>query len=59
MNNVFVGFSRIILLGISIFKGFTAQYLNKSFGVKGLICTSGLDIFSIVSVYTLFILETR
>jgi hypothetical protein len=32
----FVGFSRIFLLGILIFKGLTAQRLYKSFGVKGL-----------------------
>jgi hypothetical protein len=32
-----VGFSRIFLLGILIFKGFTARHLYKSFGVKGLI----------------------
>jgi hypothetical protein len=30
-----VGFSRIFLLGILIFKGLTAQGLYKSFGVKG------------------------
>jgi hypothetical protein len=35
-NRVFVGFSRIFLLGILIFKGFTARRLDKSFGVKGL-----------------------
>jgi hypothetical protein len=34
---VFVGFSRIFLLGILIFKGLTARRLHKSFGVKGLI----------------------
>jgi hypothetical protein len=33
-----VGFSLIFLLGVVIFKGFTARRLNKSFGVKGLIC---------------------
>jgi hypothetical protein len=33
---VFVGFSRIFLLGILIFKGLTARRLYKSFGVKGL-----------------------
>jgi hypothetical protein len=33
---VFVGFSRIFLLGTLIFKGLTAQRLYKSFGVKGL-----------------------
>jgi hypothetical protein len=35
---VFVGFSRIFLLGISIVKGLTARRLYKSFRVKGLIC---------------------
>jgi hypothetical protein len=33
---VFVGFSRIFLLGILICKGLTARRLYKSFGVKGL-----------------------
>jgi hypothetical protein len=33
---VFVGFSRVFLLGILIFKGLTARRLYKSFGVKGL-----------------------
>jgi hypothetical protein len=33
----FVGFSRIFLLGILIFKGLPARRLYKSFGVKGLI----------------------
>jgi hypothetical protein len=33
---VFVGFSRIFLLRILIFKGLTARHLNKSVGVKGL-----------------------
>jgi hypothetical protein len=32
-----VGFSRVFLLGIIIFKGPTARRLYKSFGVKGLI----------------------
>jgi hypothetical protein len=36
-NGVFVGFSRIFLLGILIFKGLTARRLYKSFGVRGLI----------------------
>jgi hypothetical protein len=39
MNNsafVFVGVSRIFLLGILIFKGLTARRLYKSFVVKGL-----------------------
>jgi hypothetical protein len=34
---VFVDFSRILLLGILIFKGLTARRFYKSFGVKGLI----------------------
>jgi hypothetical protein len=34
---VFVGFSRIVLLGILIFKGLTARRLYKSLGVKELI----------------------
>jgi hypothetical protein len=34
---VFVGFSRILLLEVLIFKGLTALRLYKSFGVKGLI----------------------
>jgi hypothetical protein len=33
---VFVGFSRIFLVGILIFKGLTARRLYKLFGVKGL-----------------------
>jgi hypothetical protein len=33
---VFVGFSRIFLLGIVIFKGLIARRLYKSFGFKGL-----------------------
>jgi hypothetical protein len=37
MNNwLFVGFSRILLLGILIFKGLAARRLYRSFGVKGL-----------------------
>jgi hypothetical protein len=36
MIGVFVGFSRIFLLGILIFKGLTARRLYKSFSVKGL-----------------------
>jgi hypothetical protein len=36
MIGVFVGFSRIFLLGILIFKGLTARPLCKLFGVKGL-----------------------
>jgi hypothetical protein len=37
MIRVFVGFSRIFLLGILVFKWLTARRLCKSFGVKGLI----------------------
>jgi hypothetical protein len=37
MIGVYVGFSRIFLPGILIFKGLTARRLYKSFGVKGLI----------------------
>jgi hypothetical protein len=37
MVGVFVGFSRLFLLGILVFKGLTARRLYKSFGVKGLI----------------------
>jgi hypothetical protein len=37
MIGVFIGFSRIYLLGILIFKGLTARRLYKSFGAKGLI----------------------
>jgi hypothetical protein len=33
---VFVGFSRMFLLGILMFKGLTARRLYKSFAVKGL-----------------------
>jgi hypothetical protein len=33
---VFVGFSRIFLLGILIFKELTARRRYKSFGIKGL-----------------------
>jgi hypothetical protein len=41
MNNfAFVGFSRIFLLGILIFKGLPARLLYKSLGVKGLTKTS-------------------
>jgi hypothetical protein len=36
MIGVFVGFSRIFLLGILIFKGLTARRLYMSFDVKGL-----------------------
>jgi hypothetical protein len=35
---VFVGFSRIFLLGILISKGLTARSLYMSFGVKEVIC---------------------
>jgi hypothetical protein len=39
----FVGFSRIFLLGILIFKGLTALHLYKSFDVKGLNCACPTD----------------
>jgi hypothetical protein len=42
---VFVGFPRILLQGILIFKGLTARRLNKSFGVKGLINYQMFDLF--------------
>jgi hypothetical protein len=35
MIGVFVGFLRLFLLGILIFKGLIARRLYKSFGVKG------------------------
>jgi hypothetical protein len=37
MFGVFVGFSRVFLLGILIFRGLTAPGLYKSFGLKGLV----------------------
>jgi hypothetical protein len=37
MIGVFVGFPRIFLQGILIFKGLTARRFYKSFGVKGLL----------------------
>jgi hypothetical protein len=37
---MFVGFLRIFLLGILIFKGLTARRLYKSFDIKGLILNS-------------------
>jgi hypothetical protein len=40
---VFVGFTRILLLGILIFKRLTARRLYKSFGVNGLICGRALE----------------
>jgi hypothetical protein len=33
---MYVGFSRIFLLGVLIFKGLTARRLYKSLGVEGL-----------------------
>jgi hypothetical protein len=33
---MFVGFSRVFLLGILVFKGLTVRRLYKSFGVLGL-----------------------
>jgi hypothetical protein len=47
---VFVGFSRIFLLEILIFKGFTARRLYKSFGVKGLMVTIHTTRFNIQKV---------
>jgi hypothetical protein len=46
---VFVGFSRIFLLWILIFKGLTARRLYKSFGVKGLMNTA--DTREYISLY--------
>jgi hypothetical protein len=43
---VFFGFSRILLLGILIFKALTAQRLYKSFGVKGLNKTKVIGVSS-------------
>jgi hypothetical protein len=40
----FVGFSRIFLLGILIFKGLTARRFYKSFGVKGLMLLEGTGV---------------
>jgi hypothetical protein len=37
MIGVFVGFSRIFLLGVLIFKGLSARRFYKSFGFKGLV----------------------
>jgi hypothetical protein len=60
---VFVGFSRILLLGILIFKGLTARSLYKQFGVKGLMdqvantayATVGKTLFMKQDVYKLSI----
>jgi hypothetical protein len=38
MSNYICWFSRIVLLGILIFKGLSARRLYKSFDVKGLKC---------------------
>jgi hypothetical protein len=43
---VFVGFSRIFLMGILIFKRLTARRLYKSFGVKGLKTFSIADLIN-------------
>jgi hypothetical protein len=40
MIGVFIGFSRMFLLGILIFEGLTARRLYKLFGVKGLTKTT-------------------
>jgi hypothetical protein len=42
----FVGFSRIFLLGILIFKGITARRVYKSFGAKGLKKQLAVRLFS-------------
>jgi hypothetical protein len=42
----FVGFSRIFLLGISVFKWLTARRLYKSFGGKGLIQATLMTVYS-------------
>jgi hypothetical protein len=51
----FVGFSRIFLLGILIFKGLTARRLYKSFGFKGLI-KWGIN-FSFTEMKKMFVLK--
>jgi hypothetical protein len=47
MIGVFVGFSRIFLLGILIFKELTARHLYKSFSVKGLTIIDNRNMCSI------------
>jgi hypothetical protein len=60
MIGVFVGFSRIFLLGILIFKGLTARRLYKSFGVKGLNYASALwYIFVFVKYQNIHIFESN
>jgi hypothetical protein len=50
---VFVGFSRIFLLGILIFKGLTARRLYKAFDVKRLIrLSSPRSVLSFIQVHT-------
>jgi hypothetical protein len=51
---VFVGFSRIFLLGILIFKGLTVRRLYKSFGFKGLV---NVKVFVQVSYTQVFFLR--
>jgi hypothetical protein len=52
MIGVFVGFSRIFLLGILIFKGFTVCRLYKLFGVKGLIKNAHTLNLEFKNIYT-------
>jgi hypothetical protein len=47
MIGVFVGFSRIFLLGILIFKALTARRIYKSFGIKGLMPIPSLNISTV------------
>jgi hypothetical protein len=44
----FVGFSRVFLLGILIFKRLTARRLYRSFGVRGL--SSVCNVFSLKKI---------
>jgi hypothetical protein len=57
MIGVFLGFSRIFLLGIIIFKGLTARRLYKLFGVKGLIQSNRRLCFNGES-YIIFLIYT-
>jgi hypothetical protein len=49
---VFVGFSRIFLLGILIFKGLTARRLCKLFDVKGLKLIVGIVLYPVHEFYS-------
>jgi hypothetical protein len=49
MIGVFVGFSRIFLLGILIFKGLATRRLYKSFGFKGLMENYSVEMYNSVS----------